>query len=98
MPLSHRVAAALPGRRPLRAGRCHGGLRRAAHTQAGARPRRSALYMPGSRRRALEKARTLDADCIIMDLEDAVAPDAKVGFGRIVASEIELPNTLANMV
>ena len=40
-------------------------------------PRRSALYMPGSRRRALEKARTLAADCIIMDLEDAVAPDAK---------------------
>ena len=31
------------------------------------RPRRSALYMPGSRRRALEKARTLAADCIIMD-------------------------------
>lgn len=42
-----------------------------------ARPRRSVLYMPGSNARALEKGRTLAADAIIMDLEDAVAPDAK---------------------
>lgn len=42
------------------------------------RPRRSALYMPGSNARALEKARTLPADAIIIDLEDAVAPEAKV--------------------
>lgn len=42
-----------------------------------ARPRRSVLYMPGSNRRALEKARGLAADALIMDLEDAVAPDAK---------------------
>ena len=41
------------------------------------RPRRSALYMPASNVRALEKARTLPADAIILDLEDAVAPDAK---------------------
>lgn len=41
------------------------------------RPRRSALYMPGSNVRALEKARSLPADAIIIDLEDAVAPDAK---------------------
>lgn len=41
------------------------------------RPRRSALYMPGSNARALEKAKTLDADVIIFDLEDAVAPEAK---------------------
>lgn len=41
------------------------------------RPRRSALYMPGSNARALEKARSLDADVLILDLEDAVAPDAK---------------------
>ena len=38
---------------------------------------RSALYVPGSNARALEKARTLDADMIIIDLEDAVAEDAK---------------------
>jgi len=42
-----------------------------------ARPRRSMLYMPGSNARALEKARALPADSLILDLEDAVAPDAK---------------------
>lgn len=41
------------------------------------RPRRSMLYMPGSNARALEKARALPADSLILDLEDAVAPDAK---------------------
>jgi citrate lyase subunit beta / citryl-CoA lyase len=41
------------------------------------RPRRSVLYMPGSNARAIEKARTLAADCIVLDLEDSVAPDAK---------------------
>lgn len=41
------------------------------------RPRRSVLYMPGSNARALEKAKSLPADCLILDLEDAVAPDAK---------------------
>ncbi len=41
------------------------------------RPRRSVLYMPGSNARALEKARELPADCLILDLEDAVAPEAK---------------------
>ena len=41
------------------------------------RPRRSVLYMPGSNARALDKARTLPVDGVILDLEDAVAPDAK---------------------
>ena len=41
------------------------------------RPRRSALYMPASNAKAIEKARTLDCDVIILDLEDAVAPEAK---------------------
>ncbi|HET9619322.1 MAG TPA: aldolase/citrate lyase family protein, partial [Pseudolabrys sp.] len=41
------------------------------------RPRRSVLYMPGSNARALEKAKTLPVDGIILDLEDSVAPDAK---------------------
>ena len=41
------------------------------------RPRRSVLYMPGSNARALEKAKTLPADSLILDLEDAVAPEAK---------------------
>jgi len=41
------------------------------------RPRRSVLYMPGSNGRALEKAKSLAADALILDLEDAVAPEAK---------------------
>ena len=41
------------------------------------RPRRSGLYMPASNARALEKAKTLAADAVIFDLEDAVAPEAK---------------------
>jgi citrate lyase subunit beta/citryl-CoA lyase len=41
------------------------------------RPRRSVLYLPASNERALEKAKTLPVDALILDLEDAVAPDAK---------------------
>jgi len=41
------------------------------------RPRRSLLYVPASNTRALEKARTIAADCLIIDLEDAVLPEAK---------------------
>ncbi len=44
---------------------------------ASVRPRRSVLYMPGSNTRAMEKAKTIAADAIILDLEDAVSPDAK---------------------
>lgn len=43
------------------------------------RPRRSVLYMPSSNPRALEKAKTITCDALILDLEDAVAPDAKEG-------------------
>jgi citrate lyase subunit beta / citryl-CoA lyase len=46
-------------------------------TATTARPRRSVLYLPASNLRALEKAATLPADALILDLEDAVAPDAK---------------------
>jgi len=41
------------------------------------RPRRSVLYMPGANKRALEKAKTLPADSLILDLEDSVAPEVK---------------------
>ncbi|HNA98995.1 MAG TPA: CoA ester lyase [Marmoricola sp.] len=41
------------------------------------KPRRSVLYMPSSNQRALEKAKTIPCDALILDLEDAVAPDAK---------------------
>jgi citrate lyase subunit beta/citryl-CoA lyase len=51
------------------------------------RPRRSVLYMPGANERALDKAKTLPADALILDLEDAVAPDAKVeARGRVCAA------------
>ncbi len=42
------------------------------------RPRRSVLYLPAANARAMTKARTLPCDCVILDLEDAVAPEAKV--------------------
>jgi citrate lyase subunit beta/citryl-CoA lyase len=50
-----------------------------AQATAEPRPRRSVLYLPGANERALEKAKTLAADALILDLEDAVAPDAKEG-------------------
>ena len=53
------------------------------------RPRRSALYMPGANARALDKARGLDADVLILDLEDAVAPDAKPQARAQVAAALQ---------
>ena len=53
------------------------------------RPRRSVLYMPGSNARAIEKARTLPADAIILDLEDSVAPDAKAAARAQVAEAVK---------
>ena len=52
------------------------------------RPRRSLLFMPGSNARALEKARTLPADGLILDLEDAVAPDAKAVAREQIAKAV----------
>ncbi len=52
------------------------------------RPRRSVLYMPGTNPRALEKAKTLPADCLILDLEDAVAPEAKVEARERIAAAV----------
>ena len=52
------------------------------------RPRRSFLFMPGSNPRALAKARGLPADGLILDLEDAVAPDAKDGARAVVAAAL----------
>jgi citrate lyase subunit beta/citryl-CoA lyase len=46
-------------------------------TSGAFRPRRSVLYMPSSNERALEKAKTIACDALILDLEDAVAPDDK---------------------
>jgi citrate lyase subunit beta / citryl-CoA lyase len=52
------------------------------------RPRRSVLYMPGANPRALDKAKSLPADGLIFDLEDAVAPDAKVGARAQVCASV----------
>lgn len=53
------------------------------------RPRRSALYMPGSNARALEKARAIEADVLILDLEDAVAPDLKATAREQVGAAVK---------
>jgi citrate lyase subunit beta/citryl-CoA lyase len=53
------------------------------------RPRRSVLYMPGSNARAIEKARTLPVDGVILDLEDAVAPEAKEQARRQVVDAVK---------
>jgi len=55
-------------------------------TEQALRPRRSALYLPGANGRALEKAETLLTDALILDLEDAVAPDAKADARRRVCT------------
>ncbi len=54
-----------------------------------AHPYRSVLYMPGSRPRALEKARSLPADALILDLEDAVAPGEKPRARALVAEAVK---------
>ncbi len=51
-------------------------------------PLRTVLYMPGSNARAIEKARSLDCDGVILDLEDAVAPDAKEEARSLVAQAL----------
>lgn len=52
------------------------------------RPRRSCLYMPGANPRALEKAKSLAADMLILDLEDAVAPDAKTEAREVISNAV----------
>jgi citrate lyase subunit beta / citryl-CoA lyase len=52
------------------------------------RPRRSVLYMPAANAKALEKAKTIPADALIFDLEDAVAPDAKGGAREAAAAAV----------
>jgi len=53
------------------------------------RPRRSCLYMPGANPRALEKAKSLTADMLILDLEDAVAPDAKSAARQVISDAVK---------
>ncbi len=53
------------------------------------RPRRSLLYMPGSNNRALDKARSLPADGLILDMEDSVAPDSKALAREQIGAALE---------
>jgi len=53
------------------------------------RPRRSCLYVPGANARAIEKAKSLPADAVILDLEDAVAPDEKAGARDAVLDAVD---------
>ena len=55
------------------------------------RPRRSVLYMPGSNARAIDKARTLPVDGVILDLEDAVAPEAKDAARQQIVNGFDTP-------
>ncbi len=52
------------------------------------RPYRSALYIPGSKERALDKAKALPCDAILFDLEDAVAPDEKAAARALLAQTL----------
>ena len=54
------------------------------------RPYRSVLYIPAANQRAMEKARTLAADAIIFDLEDAVAPAEKAGARELLKAALAL--------
>lgn len=65
-----------------------------------ARPIRSVLYVPGSNSRALEKSRTLPADAVVLDLEDAVAPTAKADAREAVARALseDWPGTQLRIV
>lgn len=58
-------------------------------TDTDIKPRRSALYMPGANARALEKGRSLDADILILDLEDSVAPEAKADARAQITSALD---------
>ena len=53
------------------------------------RPRRTVLFMPGANERAMEKSKSLPADCLVMDLEDAVAPNRKEEALALVSSKLK---------
>ena len=61
-----------------------------ASSAANGRPRRSVLYLPGSNARAIEKARTLPCDVVVLDLEDSVAPEAKIAARALACEAVRL--------
>ncbi|MGZ6019140.1 MAG: HpcH/HpaI aldolase/citrate lyase family protein [Phenylobacterium sp.] len=54
------------------------------------RPRRSVLYLPGSNARAIEKARALPCDVVILDLEDSVAPETKIAARALACEAVRM--------
>jgi citrate lyase subunit beta/citryl-CoA lyase len=54
------------------------------------RPRRSVLYLPGSNARAMEKALTLPCDVVVLDLEDSVAPEAKIAARALACEAVRM--------
>ena len=69
-----------------------GASRRALSTAI--RPRRSALYLPGSNARALEKAKSLACDVLLLDCEDAVAPENKELLKEVVSATLTMSKPL----
>lgn len=57
-------------------------------TTTAIRPRRSVLYMPGVNQRAMEKAKGLDSDAVVLDLEDAVVPAKKEEARKLVCDQV----------
>ena len=88
-PLRGRFCAAASFRLQRRSGSGHLGAIQRKKVPMSTRPFRSALYIPGSKPRALEKARSLAVDAILFDLEDAVAPDEKSAARQTLADELE---------
>jgi citrate lyase subunit beta/citryl-CoA lyase len=60
------------------------------HDRPRYRPRRSVLYLPGSNLRAIEKARTLACDVVVLDLEDSVAPEAKTAARALACEAVRM--------
>ena len=58
---------------------------------------RSVLYMPGANQRAMDKARSLPCDCVIFDLEDAVAPDMKPAARSQVLAQVEATSIFSSL-
>ena len=65
-------------------------MREGAQFVIEARPRRSVLYLPGSNARAIEKARTLSCDVVVLDLEDSVAPEAKIAARALACEAVRM--------
>mmetsp|Transcript_25587 Transcript_25587/g.40093 ORF Transcript_25587/g.40093 Transcript_25587/m.40093 type:complete len:327 (-) Transcript_25587:2259-3239(-) len=82
-----RLSCSIPASAQRRAGHCARSFSTAEDGDV--RPRRSVLFMPGSNAKAIQKAKTLAADVVILDLEDAVAPAVKVDAREAVVKAVQ---------